>query len=98
MRWTLSTLGSAATFGIGRQDAPACATAAYWIHPRMYAATVLRPAAPGDKPRPVGRDDHLGPVAQPELGQGPAGMGLGGRPAHHHPAPGLGGGRTPPPQ
>src|SRR6185437_17106099 len=90
VRWTGSTLGSAATFGIGRRDALAHTTAAYGIHRGMYAAGVLRSAAGGDEPGLVGGDDQLGPVAQAELGQDPADMGLGGRRAHHQPAGDLG--------
>src|SRR5258708_7386158 len=94
VRWTPLTLGSAAARGIGRQDAPACATTAYAIHPGMYAAGVSRSAAGGNEPGLVGGDDQLGPVAQAELGEDPADVGLGGRRAHHQPAGDLGVGQA----
>ena len=87
-------LGSAAISGIGGGDALAHTTAAYGIHLGMYAAGLFRSAAGGDEPGLVGGDDELGPVAQAELGQDPADMGLGGRRAHHQPAGDLGVGQT----
>src|SRR6266581_8243222 len=94
VRWTLSTLGGAAAHGAGRQDALSRTTAAYRIHPGMYAGGGSRSAAGGDQPGLVGGDDQLGPVTQAQLGQDPADMGLGGGRAHHQPAGDLGVGQT----
>src|SRR5689334_12753630 len=94
VRRTGSTLGSAATFGIGRRGALACATAAYEIHRGMYAPGVVRSASRGDKPGLVGGDDELRPVTQAEFGQDPADMGLGGCRAQYQPAGDLGVGQT----
>src|SRR6266581_6188184 len=49
VRWMLSTLGSAAARGVGREDAPSCTTAAYRIHRGMYADGELLSAAGGDQ-------------------------------------------------
>src|SRR6266536_1018810 len=94
VRWTLPTVGGAAAPGAGRQDALARTTAAYRIHPGMYAGGELRSAAGGDQPGLIGGDDQLGPVPQAKLGQDPADVGLGGGRADHQPAGDLGVGQA----